>query len=99
VAIVASNLGQILQDKGDLEGAQRYTERALAIDENVYGPDHPTVATLANNLGLILKAKGDLAGAQRYLQKAYSNAEKRLGAQSPEARSYAAALAYLKTRQ
>jgi tetratricopeptide (TPR) repeat protein len=95
----AGNLGLILQAKGDLEGAQRYSERALAIDEKVYGPDHPTVAIRAGNLGQILQANGDLEGAQRYLQKAYSNAEKRLGAQSPETRVYAAALADLKTKQ
>jgi hypothetical protein len=29
------------------------TERALAITEAAYGPDHPTVATIRNNLATI----------------------------------------------
>jgi hypothetical protein len=49
VTIGANNIGQILQAKGDLDGALRYTQRALAIDEKVYGPEHPTVAIRANN--------------------------------------------------
>src|SRR5215470_10088237 len=43
-ATFSSQLGQALQDKGDLNGALRYAQRALTIDEKVYGPDHPNVA-------------------------------------------------------
>ena len=39
VATLANNLGTILQAQGDLEGARRHIERALAIDEKAYGPD------------------------------------------------------------
>jgi hypothetical protein len=35
----------------DLPGAQQYTERALQIQEKVYGHDHPNVATYVSNLG------------------------------------------------
>jgi len=50
VAIIASNIGQILQAKGDLDGALAYTERALKIDEKVFGPEHPNVAITARNV-------------------------------------------------
>jgi hypothetical protein len=40
------------------------------IDEKVYGPDHPTVATIANNIGQILKDKGDLDAALSCMQRA-----------------------------
>ena len=60
------------KDKGDLEGAQRYTERALAIVEKVYGPDHPSV-----------RAKGDLEGAQRYTERALAIDEKVYGPDHP----------------
>ena len=53
-------LGQILQAKGDLDGALKYTDQALKIDEKVFGLDHPNVAIDANNIGTILQAKGDL---------------------------------------
>src|SRR6516162_102594 len=64
-ADLRSQLSLILQEKGDLVGAQKQTDRALAIDGKVYGPDHPNVARDASNLGLILGAKGDLEGAQK----------------------------------
>ena len=44
-------LGRVLRDLGDLAGARRELERAVAIDEAVYGPDHPGVATDRSNFG------------------------------------------------
>jgi len=55
----------VLNDLGDLAGARAALERALGIDERVYGPDHPKVATSVNNLGSVLQDLGDLAGAGR----------------------------------
>src|SRR5205085_9839739 len=75
-AIIANNIGAIMQAQGDLVGALEYSRRALKIDEKVYGPDHPMVATVANNIGQILKAQGDLAGALAYLQRALKIDEK-----------------------
>ncbi|MGI8989032.1 MAG: tetratricopeptide repeat protein, partial [Bryobacteraceae bacterium] len=37
----ASNLGQILMDRGDLAGARRQMERALRIFQNTYGLEDP----------------------------------------------------------
>ena len=37
-----------------ISAARRHFERALAIDERVYGPNHPNVAIRANNLGALL---------------------------------------------
>ena len=65
VARVVNNLGMVLKDLGDLDGAGKAFERALTIDENAFGPDHPNVATDVNNLGMVLKDLGDLAGARR----------------------------------
>jgi hypothetical protein len=56
VAIRANNIGQILQDKGDLEGALKYTQRALTIFEKVYGPDNPSTKVVARNLEGIKQA-------------------------------------------
>lgn len=39
-------------------------ERALAIDEAVFGPEHPKVARDVNNLGLVLRDLGDYAGVK-----------------------------------
>ena len=51
----------MLRDQGELAEARECFERALKIDEKVYGPDHPTVAIDVNNLGLVLQALGKLA--------------------------------------
>ena len=45
-------------------------KRALAIDEAVYGPDHPTVAIRVNNLGSVLQDLGDSAGARAAFERA-----------------------------
>jgi Tfp pilus assembly protein PilF len=52
-----------------LAGARKSYERALEIDENVYGPDHPEVATDVNNLGLALQKMGDLESARENLER------------------------------
>jgi hypothetical protein len=52
-----ANLGQILQAKGDLAGAEQYTQRALAISEKVYGSSHPMTMLVAGNLKLIEKLR------------------------------------------
>ncbi|MDE2367324.1 MAG: tetratricopeptide repeat protein, partial [Betaproteobacteria bacterium] len=77
-------LGVVLLDKGDLDGALRYSEQALKIDEKVYGPDHPNVGTTASNIGQILQAKGDLDGALRYSQRALTIDEKVYGPDRPK---------------
>jgi tetratricopeptide (TPR) repeat protein len=82
-ASLSNDLALVLRDKGDLQGAQRYTERALKIAEKVYGPEHPKVAAIANNVGLILNDRGDLEGAQRYAERALEIDEKVYGPEHP----------------
>ncbi len=83
VANLSNLLGQILKDKGDLDGALAYVQRALKIDEKVFGPEHPNIARDANNIGTILKDKGDLDGALAYVQRALKIGEKVFGAEHP----------------
>ena len=44
--------------------------RALAIDEQSYGPDHPDVARVLNNLAALLRATKRLAEAQPLMRRA-----------------------------
>ena len=83
VASLASNIGQIFQAQGNLEGALQYTRRALAIDEKVYGAEHPDVAIYASNIGAILNARGDLDEALRYTRRALAIDEKVYGTEHP----------------
>jgi tetratricopeptide (TPR) repeat protein len=75
--------GLYLYNRGQLEEAERVLKRALAIAENVYGPDHPDVAAIANNIGANLKAHGDPAGALQYIERALAIGEKAHGPDHP----------------
>ncbi|CAM9827635.1 unnamed protein product, partial [Ectocarpus fasciculatus] len=41
--------------QGQYEEAEPLYRRSLAIDEKVYGPDHPAVATVLNNWAGLLE--------------------------------------------
>ena len=84
VAATVNNLGRVLQDLGDLAGAQAAFQRALAIWEQHLGPEHPNLATTVNNLGLVLRDLGDLAGAQAAYQRALAIFVKFLPDQHPK---------------
>ncbi len=67
----------------DLQGAKEHYERALKIDEKVYGPNHPDVAIDVNNLGSVLQAMGDLQGAKEHFERALKIDEKVYGPDHP----------------
>jgi tetratricopeptide (TPR) repeat protein len=70
VATVASNLGNALQDLGEVAAARDCYERALAIDEQALGPEHPELAIDLNNLGLAQWDLGEYATARVRLERA-----------------------------
>jgi len=59
-------------------------ERALAIDEAVYGLDHPDVAIDVNNLGGVLQALGDMETAKKMFEQALRIFTKYLGEDHPD---------------
>jgi tetratricopeptide (TPR) repeat protein len=73
----------VLRAEGDLAGARAAVERALRIDEQSFGPDHPDVAIRVNNLGMVLQDQGDLAGARAAFERALRISEKFLPAKHP----------------
>jgi tetratricopeptide (TPR) repeat protein len=85
-ATLWGNLGYYLQRVADYDDARAACERALAIDETAFGPDHPNVARDVNNLGLVLKDLGDLAGARNAFQRALRILEKFLPPDHPRIR-------------
>jgi tetratricopeptide (TPR) repeat protein len=86
-ARLLNQAGLYLQGRAEFAEARAASERALAIDEAVFGPDHPKVATMVNNLGLVLRDLGDLAGAREALQRALAIWEKQLGPDHPNVAS------------
>jgi tetratricopeptide (TPR) repeat protein len=62
-ARLMNQLGILLMSKAAYAEAEPLMRRALAIDENAYGPDHPHVAIRLNNLAGLLQATNHLAEA------------------------------------
>ena len=75
--------GYHLRMVADYVGARAAYERALAIGERAFGPDHPNVATGVNNLGSVLQDLGDLAGARAAFERALAIFEHVLGPDHP----------------
>jgi tetratricopeptide (TPR) repeat protein len=69
---------------GDPARARPLAERALAIDETSYGPEHPKVATSRNNLALILKDLGDPTEARKLMERALAIDEVAYGPNHPK---------------
>jgi tetratricopeptide (TPR) repeat protein len=67
----------------DYAGKKAALERALRIDEAVYGPEHPEVAICVSNLGSALYYLGDYAGAKVALERALRISEAALGQEHP----------------
>jgi len=78
------SLGYYLERVADYAGARAAYERALAITEWAFGPDHPNVARDVNNLGLVLHALGDLAGARAAHERALAIDERAFGPDHPK---------------
>jgi len=77
--VTASLLGNValyLHKRAEFSEAKELYEKALAIVENTFGPDHPDVARLANNLGNVLADVGDLEGAKKLYERALRIDEK-----------------------
>ena len=78
-----NELGYHLQDIADYAAARATYERALAIDEKSFGPNHPNVARDVNNLGLVYKALGNLIAARAAFERALTISEKAFGPNHP----------------
>jgi len=60
----------LLRATNRLEEAEPLYRRALAIDEQSYGPNHPAVATVLNNLAELLGATNRLEEAEPLYRRA-----------------------------
>jgi tetratricopeptide (TPR) repeat protein len=73
-----------LQVHARLAEARPLAERALAIDEANYGPDHPNVGTDLNTLAWILQDLGDTAAARPLMERALAIDEAAYGSDHPK---------------
>ena len=81
------------QARGQFRAAEPLFRRALAINEQSYGPDHPTVAICLNNLALLLRATNRLGEAEPLYRRAVQiliEFQRRTGHEHPNFRVVAA---------
>jgi tetratricopeptide (TPR) repeat protein len=69
---------------GDYAGAKLVSERALAIAEAKYGPDHPNVAIRLNNLASVQWKLGDPVAAKPLYERALRIGEAAYGPDDPK---------------
>ena len=80
---VMNQLGQYLKLRARFTQAEPLYRRALAIDEQSYGPEHPNVAVTLNNLAILLKVTNRLAEAEPLYRRALAIDEQAYGIEHP----------------
>jgi tetratricopeptide (TPR) repeat protein len=82
-ARIMNRLAFWLNNRAEHGEAEPLFRRALAIDENSFGPDHPDVARDLNNLALLLRDTNRLAEAEPLFRRALAINEKSFGPDHP----------------
>ena len=80
---VMNDLAVYLNARALYAEAEPLYRRALALDENSFGPDHPEVAIRLNNLALLLKVTNRLTEAEPLYRRALALGEKSFGPDHP----------------
>ncbi len=78
-----NDLGSLLMVQGRYAEAEPLIRRALAIDEQGYGPDHPKVGRDLNNLANLLQNRNRLAEAEPLYRRALAINETSFGPNHP----------------
>ena len=63
------SIGQSQEQLGEKEGRLERLEKGLLLAQQLYGSEHPQVATIYNNLGLAHEELGDSKKALVYFEK------------------------------
>ena len=84
MATSLNNLAQLLQATNRLGEAEPLMRRALEIDEQSYGPDHPNVAGDLNNLAQLLQDTNRLGEAEPLMRRALEIDEHSHGPDHPK---------------
>ena len=73
-----------LYAQGRYQEAVPFAEKAVRLNKQEIGPDHPTTATLLNDLANLYHAQGRYAEAEPLYQRAVAIREKSLGPDHPD---------------
>ena len=69
-ALLASNLGAVLCECGDLLGAEQWHMQALSVREQLFGATHPEVGLSLGHLAVIYQMRGDIERARCFYSSA-----------------------------
>ena len=95
ISYAASQLAYFLNEMSLHTAADPLMKRALAIDETIYGSEHPKVAISLNNLAQLLEATNRLAEAEPLMRRALTIIETSYGPEHPCVAGYINNLARL----
>eukprot|EP00808_Paulinella_micropora_P011923 g3054.t1 len=82
--LLMNHVGALIQDLGDLKGAEEFFWRSLEACEKMLGPEHMQTLTSVNNLAVLLQHQGKLAEAEPLIRRVLQAREKTLGAEHPD---------------
>ena len=74
-----NNLGRLLKDQGDYEGAAPLYREALQIRRETLGNRHPSTLISIFNLSMLMRAKGEEEEAKRLCREAVDGSRQALG--------------------
>ena len=83
-AELLAKAGRYFHGRAAYAAARPLFERALAIREEVLGPEHPDTAESLDNLAFLVQAQGDLGGALPLCERALAIREEVLGPEHPD---------------
>lgn len=78
-----NQVGLYLRGRAEFKEAMDVLTNALAVDELIHQPEHPTIAIRLNNLGELFETLGDLNGAKERYEKALANNQLYYGRNHP----------------
>ena len=80
---LCNQVGYYLDDRAQYPEAAAWYQRAIAIGEQVFGPEHPNLATDLNNLATLYVNQGEYEQAEPFYQRAIAIDEQVLGSAHP----------------
>lgn len=78
-----SNLAGQLEAQGRIDEALELKRETLVLLTDLYGPEHPIVATVRNNIAVTLHSRGEYKAAEDYYREAMEIQERLLGTGNP----------------
>ncbi len=81
VGIAATNLGSLLEERGELADALHFTDVAYQAAKRRHGDDHPTTLVIRDNLASLTVANGDFAAGVRMHQQVLDASRRTFGSE------------------